>query len=730
MRTLVEQARERLLSAKDTVCLQRARLVTEAYRRHESDPPALRRARAFAHVLAHMDLDVDSNPVFAGNTSSRPRGWMLIPEHGFGVNRQIALENDGLDSILDGRIPDDMREYWAGNDIPRSAGGTAGVGHLAVDMERVVHEGLEAIITETNGYPDDPDPERRNYRKAMATALRAVVDWAHRYVRAAETAARSASDPIVRAAHLRVARACRQVPGRPARDLFEALQAMVLTHLAVAIEGHGLSISIGLPDRVLAPFIGDGFDPEATTELIAAWLLKIASNSYQGRGSKTQAITVGGLDHRGRDQCNALTFCFLDAFDRVRVGDPHLFLRWHERMDEGVKRRAVEMLASGASVPLLVNDEQTARGFVQVGADEEDAWDYCVIGCNELGIPGRCMQSAVPFGGLIEHIELLNCMLLDHSDPDEICNMPVLLACLEETLSRQVIESRRRSEARWVNMSARVPTPFTSALMQGCAERGEDLLTGMRYRFAGVYERGLTNAVNALAAIEKVVFEEHRLTMSELVEAMRGDFEDEHVRRMLRQAPKWGNDDDRVDRWALRLVEMRERALDMADERFGGRTHMVCHVVRSLHHIHGQRIAASPDGRRAWTPVAESIGAEVGTALGGPTALLNSVLKLDAARYFRGGYNLNLTLPKSSALPQVLRPLIEAFFAGGGQELQVNCLDVDTLRAARQDPERYHDLVVRVAGFNARFVDLSAVEQEEIIRRAELAVLDQPLGCV
>ena len=104
MRALVEQARERLLSAKDTVCLQRARLVTEAYRRHENDPPPLRRARAFAYVLAHMDLDIDSNPVFAGNTSSRPRGWMLIPEHGFGVDRQIALENDGLDAMdLGGR---------------------------------------------------------------------------------------------------------------------------------------------------------------------------------------------------------------------------------------------------------------------------------------------------------------------------------------------------------------------------------------------------------------------------------------------------------------------------------------------------------------------------------------------------------------------------------------------------------------------------------------------------
>jgi len=159
--------------------------------------------------------------------------------------------------------------------------------------------------------------------------------------------------------------------------------------------------------------------------------------------------------------------------------------------------------------------------------------------------------------------------------------------------------------------------------------------------------------------------------------------------------------------------------LDGIDKQFGHPPHFVCHVVRSLHHTDGWRIAASPDGRFAWTPVADSIGAQPGTACAGPTAVLKSVLKLDAARYYRGGYNLNLTLPRSGTTPDTLRPLIETFFGAGGQELQINCFDAATLHDARKHPERYGGLVVRVAGLSARFIDLSAVEQQELIDRAE-----------
>jgi formate C-acetyltransferase len=717
VKDLIRRIRDELVETRDTVCLQRARLVTEAYRRHESDPAPLRRAGAFAHVLGNMDLDLASNPVLAGNTSSRPRAWMLVPEHGFGCGPQVAVENEGLEGLVEAAVPDDLREFWSG----RSAGGLAGVGHLAVDMHRVVHEGLESVLAEIDLHRDDADPARRTYREAMAVGIRAVIGWAERYGVAAEAEARRARDPVLREAHRRVAEACRRVPARPARDLFEGLQAMALVHLATCIEGHGMSVSIGLPDRVLEPFIDDVFDRELATDLCCAFMLKVSANSLFGRGSKTQAITVGGRDREGRDRSNALTRCFLDAAERIRVGDPHVFLRWHDGLDPAVKRLAAGMLSSGVSMPLLVNDAPTVRGLIGAGVAEEDAWDYCVIGCNELGIPGRMAESATSRAGLVQHLEILNDVLAGHADPDSVRGSDEIVGLMERLLAVRMTEARRLGRQRKEREAAVVPTPFTSALMRGCVERGTDMLVGMQYHRPGVYERGLTNAANALAAIDELVFERKALPLSRLIAALARDFRGTDLRQRLRAAPKWGTDDDRADRWVLALVEMRERVLDSVDAEFGDPPHMVCHVVRSLHHLDGRRIGASPDGRLAGTPVADSIGAETGTAAEGPTAVLNSVLKLDAARYYRGGYNLNLTLPKATATPEIGLALVEAFFADGGQELQVAVFDAATLRAAREDPERFRDLVVRVAGLNARFVDLSREEQTELIRRAEAA---------
>ena len=744
MRDLILGLRNRLLATEDTVCLERARLVTEAFRCFEGDPPPLKRAKALDHVLRHMTLDLKTNPFFAGNMSTRPRAWMLLPEYGFGYDAQILLEHPELIGLLDGEIPQELSTFWA----DRSFGGYAAIGHLAVDLDRVVHVGLAALAERAEQLDDagtqhrslNPDHRHRGderiYRQAMGIALRAVMAWAERYAEAAEAAADREPDPVIRAAHLRVARACRHVPAQPARDLFEALQAILLVHLALHIEGHGLSVSIGLPDRVLAPFVTPDLDPELVTNLVAAFLLKVNANAIFGRGSKTQAITVGGVDRHGVDQCNPLTRAFLDAADLVRVGDPHLFLRWHPNIDPEVKRRAIEMLTAGVSVPLLIDDVVTAGGFIRAGVAPDDAWDYCVIGCNELGIPGRSAESATATNGTVQVLALLNDVLLTHTDPNAITSVDELLDLLEGRMAETLPAMRRQGLAYRRRVAAEMPMPLTSALMRHGICRGQDFMVGMDYHLANLYERGLTNAVNALAAIQQVVFVERAASMTDLVAAMRANFVGaEELRARLRAAPKWGNDDVRADRYAPLLVAMRERVLkgasiDGAPNAQRNARHIVCHVVRSLHHLDGKQIAASPDGRLAWTPVADSIGAEVGTSSTGPTGVLNSVAKLRISESYAGGTNLNLTLPAqitgSTAAwcdPEMqvnLLALVETAFAQGVQELQVAVLNADLLREARVHPERHGDLLVRIAGFNARFVDLGPLEQEELIRRAEL----------
>jgi len=716
VRELILQCRDLLRSTPDSICLERARLATEGYQRYEGEPVPLCRAKTFQHILDNMTLDLGTNPVFAGNTSSRPRAWMLLPEYGFVVPEQAVQEDESLAGFLDGQaIPDDLRAFWAS----RSVGGGAGVGHLAVDLARVLSEGLEGIMAEAESCAGDGDPESADYRKAMILSCDAVMRWAARYADAAREAAQRESDRGMKGILSRVADACRQVPAKPARNLFEALQAVVLVQLAIHIEGHGYSVSPGLLDRVLRPYCEDR---EETTELLAAFMLKLSANSLWGSHSKTQAITLGGLDARGADQCNPLTLRFLDACDLVRMPDPHVFIRWHDRINRRVKERAIELLGSGLSMPMLVGDEQTARGLMQAGVAADDAWSYCVIGCNELGIPGKLADSAV--GPLLNDVAVLNEALVGIQEPDSVRDMNDLMRIMRNRLKTHLAQRLRNQMNRRANMGERAPTPFTSSLMGGCVRRGCDLHSGMVYSLPSLVERGFTNLVNGLAALEEVVFDKRHLSLGELIAALRNNFADPCVRSGLLDAPKWGNDDDRADKWALAWMEMRDQVRLEVEEELGDRRHLSSHVVRSLHHIDGRQLGASPDGRLAGSPLCDSIGAPGGISPEGPTALLNSVIKLDPAIHWPGGYNLNLTIAKGTASDESSRrnliAMMDAFFADGGQELQINCLDASMLRDAKDHPERYADLLVRIAGFNALFARLSAEEQEELIARAEM----------
>jgi pyruvate-formate lyase len=713
MNDLIEGIEERLFSAQDTVCLERARLVTEAYEKHEGEPAPILRARAFEHILRNMTLDLRSNPVFAGNTSSAPRAWMLVPEFGFTVCPQISLEHSELSGFLDGKVPDEILSFWE----ERQFGGNAGIGHMSLDFDLIVNGGLDDVLARLEAHRDDGSSENQVYREAMVISCRAVIAWAGRYAEEAEHAAAGSADPLEASCLLRVAEACRHVPARPARDLFEGLQSIALVHLASMVEGQGLSMSIGLPDRALARFAPEAeADRDEAVSLIRAFLLKIASNSFHGRGSKTQPITVGGADTQG-DACNALTIAFLDAFDRTPVSDPHLFLRWHRDLDTTVWERGLEMLSRGRSMPLLVNDHQVAPGLIEAGVSQEDAWDYCVVGCNELGIPGRCCQSGFALGTGFDDLRVVDQVVRAWGDAEP--STAGILDAYETRVRELVTKGVTTRRSRLQEMVQRVPFPFCSACCRSCVEVGQDLLHGMPYSdIFGVFIRGTTNAANVLAVIENLVERGGTYNLSDLVEGV--DSRDADVLGAITAAPKWGNDDDGADRLGVELNASRDRALRRAASESGVPPFAVCHVVRSLHHLDGKTIPATLDGREAGSPVGDSVGAVLGTQQEGPTAMLNSVLKLSAGRWFTGIYNLNLTLPRGGQSDvKVIRSLADAFFRDGGQELQVSVLDASELRRAQREPDRYRDLVVRVAGLNARFVELSATEQEEMISRAE-----------
>lgn len=709
---------DRLFSAPDAVCLERANLVTEAYERFADRPRPILRALCFDYVLRHMSLDLETNPVFAGNTSSAPHAWMLVPEFDIEVDNQVALEIDGMGRFLDDKVPPELVAFWAPRKFGRTPGGGAGPGHVSLDFGTVVNQGLESLLGRIERQPEGT-PAQQTFREAMTISLRAVIGWADRFAYAAEACAKSAEDPELAECYARTARACRHVPAKPARDFFEGLQAIALVHLASVVEGQGMSISIGLPDRALARFaaeVSGGFD-EAVF-LVRAFLLKVAANSYSGRGAKTQAVTVGGAGGDG-DACSPVTAAFLDAFARTPVADPTLYLRWHEALDETIRRKACEMLSRGRSMPLLVNDHQVVPGLLEAGVPDQEAWGYCIVGCNELSLPGRCPHSGVNYGVGFDDLAVLDQVIREHAA--EGATVAEVLDAYERAVSRRVVEGVRKRRQTVSRLADDVPFPFFSACYHGCIEAGDDYLrAGEHADILGVFIRGTSNAVNALAVIDSRVEKGDRHEWADLLAAV--DARDPQLLDATEHAPKWGNDDARVDALAVEFNRRRDRALRAAADEVDTPPFALCHVVRSLHHLDGKRIGNTLDGRPAGAPVGDSIGPVIGTQTEGPTALLNSVLKLDAARWFSGIYNLNLTLPAGAqSTPEVVDALVEAFFRDGGQELQINTLDPQRLREAQNHPERFRDLVVRVAGLNARFVELSRLEQEELIRRAELA---------
>lgn len=714
MNDLLRTIEQRLLDAPDGVCLERARLVTEAYRTHGSEPMPVRRALALQHVLANMTLDLETNPIFAGNTSSRAGAMMLIPEAGPGLDAQVKLEHPDLDGLIEQTLPPEIAEFWA----DRAAGcGTGGIGHCCGDLGRVVNHGLEWVIDQIDRA--EAGTQRADiYRRAMKISCRAVIDWAGRYSQLASRQAEATEDPTVAACLRRIADACSHVPARPARDLFEGLQSILLVHLAMQLEGQGMSVSLGLIDRALGRLAGEAHaNPEGAANRVAGFLLAVSGNTFCGRGSKTQAITIGGADCQGRDRSNAITLAFLRAYGLVRsVSDPHVFVRWHRGLAPEVLEAAAGLLADGRSMPHLVNDHVAAAGLIDLGIEPQHAWNYAIIGCNEVGIPGRCFQTAWSAGLYHNDLQLLREVL--RRDAGKLHSMRNVLDACEEAYfdlaDRGIVARRKRTD----ELAEQLPMPLSSALFEGTVEQGDDLLRALPGPpVAGAFTRGTANAANVLCVLDRRVFTPNGEPLDQALAAV----EDGERDSLAPPAPAWGRDDDGADRWLVELCEARTRAFARAARKHELAGIAVCHVVRSLHHLDGKAIGPTLDGRGAGEPVADSIGPVTGTNPLGPTAALNSVLKIDAARHFAGIYNLNLTLPFGLTTPPVVRALVEAFFADGGQELQINVLDPARLRAALADPTGHRDLVVRVAGLNARFVELSPAEQQEILRRAELA---------
>ncbi len=775
----VDRLRERFLRGQREVCIERARYLTESYRQTEGQPAVLRQARALEHILSHITVCIEPDELLVGNVTGKALAAGIYPE---GIAGRIlgqlpnlarrdcnpfTIAPDDERDLLEGILPywrgktieDRARELWSPSVTahferlaPFILTEIGGIGHMLVNHQRVLERGLAAVIEDAaTKKRESRNKEQSDFYEAVEIAGRAVISWANRYAdeaeRLADTATGSRRDEL-----LAIAEECRHVPAQPARTFQEALQSVLFMHYATQIESWESAISLGRIDQFLWPMYKADLEAgrlsrERAVELLACFYIKLSHSiplfdadvtvAFSGLTNFANTV-IGGVDGEGRDATSELSYLMLEAMNRVRTPQPNFGVRLHKQAPREFRDAVVRAVADGIGNLQLFNDEVVVDSLTNRGVPVQQARDYGIIGCVEQAVPGESFTSSD--AGLL-NLPLCLELALNNGRGRLLSDQlgvptgdPRSFSCIEdiieafrtqvECLVGQMVEgleglARAHAERR--------PVPLASSLTDDCLKQGLDLTAGgARYNFTGVQGVGVATVADSLAAIDWLVFDEKRVTMEELLGALETDFEGrEPLRQMLlNKAPKYGNDDDRADRFARLAAEVYCRAVEKHRNSRGGWYSPGLYSV-TTHVAFGLMVGATPDGRHAGQPLSQGISPADGRDRRGPTAALKSAAKLDHRLVSNGLALIQMLSLGASARKragQVLGGLLEAYFALGGQELQWNLVDRATLLAAQESPEQYRGLVVRVAGYSALFTDLNRVVQDELIARTEHAI--------
>jgi len=770
----IETLRKRLLEAPQQICVERARYLTEAYRRTDGESQPVRFAEAFAHVLNNIPVIIREDELIVGCRTSKLKGAPLYPE-----NKSAWIEEniDGFDrrdfqvALIADEDRQELREeilpFWRGKTVEDRMNElmpddlklemnkmvfammmeiTYGIGHFTMNTLQVLERGLRAIAEDARKAEEEADESKTSFFRACRISCEAAMAFAQRYADEARKLARQTDDAERRRELERIAEVCEQVPAGPARNFWEAVQSLYFIQLIAQIECGGNSISVGRIDKILHPFFkkdaeAGGIDSEQAQILIECMFLKmgeiwnVLEETYlpggEGpEGKTTQNVIVGGVDSEGRDDSNDLTSLALEAYADLRTVQPNFGIRINEDTPDELFLRACELSREGVLIHFF-NDGVIVPALEKKGCSPEDARDYSAVGCVEPNPHGKTFGST--FAVQFNAAKCLEFALSNGVCP--VFGLPNGIPCgslqdyakfsdLFDAYKKQVRHFVQKMTEAMQYLDAAiaelVPSPFASSLIDGCFEKGIDLTVGgAKYNFTGVQLIGLANVADSLAAVKKLVFDEGELTGAELAQAMANDFSGyEPIRQMaMRRAPKYGNDDDYVDNIAEEIVSHFSDELSEYKNFRGGQYHTGIFSV-AFHIVMGAFTGATPDGRKMSVILANGITPQTGFATDGPTAIARSASKLGQTNISNGN-TLILRFHPDSLEADKLRSLIRTYFELGGMQLQFNMVDTETLRDAQANPDKHRDLVVRIAGYSVLFTNLSKQAQDEIISRSE-----------
>jgi formate C-acetyltransferase len=771
----VARIKERLLRSEREIDIERARYATESYQHSEGQPMLIRRARMLLHLVRHMSITIHPDELIVGNRSVLPRMGVIAPE---GAVDWVDRELDILSTRPQDRFrvgPEqaaelrDLFRYWRGKTleeivatrIPHEVslaveGKIFGLnqtdhaqGHILPDVAGWLRHGVKGLRDKVNAARRRVEVPQVFYEAALI-ALQAAQEYMSRYADLAHQLAAQEEDGTRREELERIVSACDWVSENAPRDFWEALQSAWFLFVLLQIESNASSFSPGRFDQYMLPFLerdlvsGRLTLPEAQSLLEHLWLKfneivllrSSASARYFAGFPIGFNVVVGGQLPDGRDATNLVSYMCLRAQADLGLTQPNLSIRIHENSPQSFLMACTSVIRKGSGMPQVFNDRAIIPGQIHRGISPKDAANYAVVGCVELSTPGKALGWSD--AAMFNMARLLEITLYGGRDPQSGQQIGLQTPALNEMCGYEDLEAAYDRQldhfvglmVRGCNVIDRIhaqvlPSPFLSLVVDDCIERGIDVTAGgARYNFSGVQGVQVANVADSLVAVRHAVFDEKWLTASELLTALRADYEGYETlrQRLINRVPKYGNDDDRVDSLAARWAD-RYSELVAKHQNVRGGTYQPGFYTVSAHIPMGANVGATPDGRRAGEPLADGgLSPSAGRDRRGPTSVLRSVSKIDL-ELASNGTLLNMKfLPAffddEHALGRFVH-LLRSFCELGVPHVQFNVVSTKMLRQAQSHPEQYRHLVVRVAGYSAYFVELDGALQDEIIRRTE-----------
>jgi trans-4-hydroxy-L-proline dehydratase len=690
-------------------------------------PLAERQARSFAYALEHEPVCIHPLTRIAGQI------FQGVPGAGC-PERTGSAEHPGWADFS--VVP--AAERRAGLELPegefyaRHFGQGGFPGHICWDFGLLLELGITGMIARCREKEPAADPEGRAFYAGVRIALEGLRAWAGRHLQVLEEMAGREPDPGRRQELLEMAAVCRQVPDFPAASFRQAVQSFWFQHLAVMFENPFGGNGPGRLDYYLWPYLERDLqagrtDMEEARELIAELFIKLHERIAPHDGW-VEAVPVGGRKPDGASAVNPLSYLILEVITQLRQTHPSVYVRLPDGAPDDFVELTVRYLLEGQNRAQVYGDDAIIAALHQSGVALEDARHWTAGGCMEVSPQGcngdllfsfahnvaRTFELVVNGGCLLQTGERIiphRRTLADYQRFEE------LYADFAGELDRELRLLMRRLDI-WLESYARYrPSFLLSSMTHDCLERGRSINAGgARYSHYGGSGVGIPNVGDSLFALKRAVFDTGRFTGAQVLEALRADFGGQaQLQSYLRALPKYGADHEEADAMVDRVLGSFVDSLAGHRPPFGGR---VLPVILGFVWVvdFGRQVGATPDGRHAGRPLAHGLSPQSGAALKGITAAIHSATRLSLQRVGGGGAMM-WDLDPAWATPAAVKPLLQTFIQQGGHIFQGNVVPVARLRAAQQRPEEHRDLIVRVAGYSARFTSLSAATQEEIIAR-------------